>query len=51
MTYTAADIAQVIEIPGCKRISARQTADSYNIVYELPDGARFAVKIIMEGGK
>ena len=48
MTYTAVDIAQVLEIPGCRRISARQDADSYNIMYELPDKNRFTVMIIME---
>lgn len=47
MTYTATDIAQVLEIPGCKRISARQDADSYDIMCELPDGTKFTVKIIL----
>ena len=48
MTYTAVDIAQVLEIPGCKRISAQQKHDSYIISYELPDKTKFTVMIIME---
>lgn len=49
MTYTATDISQVIEIPGCTRISAQQDGDCYRLVYRLPNGNKFMVILKMEG--
>ena len=48
MAYTAADIAQVLEIPGCKLLCKLEGADDYRLTYRLPDGTKFTVTIKTE---